>query len=470
MSSPVEISKPVATCVRAAPNEQVAESKQHTRGLVRTRDIDPDGVKVVRKLLAADHEAYFVGGCVRDLYLRRKPKDFDVATSATPEEIRRLFRNSRVIGRRFRLVHVYFGPKVIETSTFRSAPRNDDDDDLLIRHDNEWGSVEDDARRRDFTVNGLFYDVETGRIVDFVDGLDDLDAGVIRTIGDAETRFREDPVRMIRAIKFAARLDFQIEPECWAALLGCAEDIRKCSRARVLEEIYKLMRGGASRRSFELLHVSGLLGHIWPPYAELLDDPIPAPGRLGDAPKTHPAHRLLRHLDALDNYVLETRQDIGNGVLAAVLFAPFLADDLLHGARQDLDAQIDDVMAKPSVYLGVARRDRELARQIIMAHRRMALPGRGGRRRSSLVQRQYFHDALIFLGISVQARGGDGSELRRWQSLVELRRLDGSEPAASSGRRKRSRRRRRGNDEGRPAPRRGGRRRSASDSPAKDPS
>ncbi|TPV94407.1 MAG: polynucleotide adenylyltransferase PcnB [Myxococcales bacterium FL481] len=453
----MEISKPVATCVRAAPNEQVADTKQETRGLVRTRDIDPDSVKVVRKLLAADHEAYLVGGCVRDLYLRRKPKDFDVATSATPEQIRRLFRNSRVIGRRFRLVHVYFGPKVIETSTFRSAPRSDDDD-LLIRHDNEWGSVEDDARRRDFTVNGLFYDIETGRIVDFVDGLHDLDAGVIRTIGDAETRFREDPVRMIRAIKFAARLDFQIEPECWAALLNCAGDISKCSRARVLEELYKLMRGGASRRSFELLHVSGLLAHIWPPFVELLDDPTPAPSRLGDAPPHHPAMRLLRHLEALDDYVLETRQDIGNGVLAAVLFAPFLADEELQGARQELDRQVDDLMAKPSVYLGVARRDRELARQIIMAHRRMALPSRGGRRRSSLVQRQYFHDALIFLGISVEARGGDGSELRQWQALAEMSREGPVEPSESRSRRKRSRRRRRTPEDGR-APTHRGRRR-----------
>ena len=139
--------------------------------------MDADAVKVVRKLRSEGHEAYLVGGCVRDLYLGLRPKDFDAATSATPKQIHRLFRNSRIIGRRFQLVHVFYGPKVIETSTFRTAPRHEETEgELLITQDNEWGSVEDDALRRDFTVNGLFCDVETGEIVDFVDGLADLDA------------------------------------------------------------------------------------------------------------------------------------------------------------------------------------------------------------------------------------------------------------------------------------------------------
>ncbi|MCA9706756.1 MAG: polynucleotide adenylyltransferase PcnB [Myxococcales bacterium] len=228
--------------------------------------IDPDALKVVRRLLQAGHEAYLVGGCVRDLYLGRSPKDFDVATSATPETIRKLFRNSRVIGRRFKLAHVFFGPKIIETSTFRAPPQQDDEDDPLITHDNEWGSVEDDARRRDFTINGLFYDVETRKIVDFVDGMDDLDRRVVRTIGEPELRFREDPVRMIRAIKFAARLDFRIDDQTWQALLDVAPDIVRSSRARLLEEIYKLLRSGASRRCFELLLEAGMLHRIMPDY------------------------------------------------------------------------------------------------------------------------------------------------------------------------------------------------------------
>jgi poly(A) polymerase len=226
------------------------------------RDVDADALKVVRKLLAAGHEAYLVGGCVRDLYLNRKPKDFDVATSARPEQIRRVFRNSRIIGRRFKLAHVFFGTKVIETSTFRApidAAVGDDegsgeDEDLLITHDNPWGDVEQDARRRDFTINGLFFDIEHQQIVDFVDGVEDLDRGVIRTIGEPLVRFREDPVRMIRAIKFAARLDFTIDAASWSALLECAPDIARCSRARLVEELYKLLRGGACKRAFELSH------------------------------------------------------------------------------------------------------------------------------------------------------------------------------------------------------------------------
>ncbi len=411
--------------------------------------IDPDAMKVVRRLLQGGHEAFLVGGCVRDLYLGRMPKDFDVATSATPEAIRKIFRNSRVIGRRFKLAHVFFGPKIIETSTFRTAPQQDDDDPL-ITHDNEWGTVEDDARRRDFTINGLFYDVEERRIVDFVDGIDDLDRGVVRTIGDPTLRFREDPVRMIRAIKFAARLDFEIEPATWQALLEVAPDIVRSSRARLLEEIYKLMRSGASRRCFELLLGAGLLHRIMPDYTgqfgRLEDGAVALRAGLDptsaedDAPRS--ARLLWRFLDALDDYVQQTREDVVNGVLQAVLFAPLVADDMLDGSRQDLDHAIERVMSPVGTAFGVARRDRELARQILMSHRRMT-EQRRKRRRSSPAQRQCFHDALVFLGISVAALGDGGGELVRWKALATA-----EEPAPAPAKageragRKRTRRRR----------------------------
>src|SRR5262245_36386306 len=184
--------------------------------------IDPDADRVVRRLARHSFKAYLVGGCVRDLLLGRKPKDFDVATSATPNEIRALFRNCRIIGRRFRLAHVFFGSKIIETSTFRANPRDDDDGDggdLLIRRDNVFGNETEDARRRDFTINGLFYDVEKEEVIDHVGGLADLDARLIRTIGDPDIRFQEDPIRMLRAIKFAARIDFNLEPATYRALL-----------------------------------------------------------------------------------------------------------------------------------------------------------------------------------------------------------------------------------------------------------
>lgn len=391
------------------------------------RDIDNDALKVVRKLLAAGHEAYLVGGCVRDLYLSRKPKDFDVATSARPEQIRRVFRNSRIIGRRFKLAHVFFGPKIIETSTFRAMPSESDEseggDDLLITHDNEWGNIEEDARRRDFTINGLFYDLDAGRIVDFVDGVADLDRGIIRTIGDPEVRFREDPVRMIRAVKFAARLDFTIEAESWRALLDCAPDIARCSRARLVEELYKLLRGGSARRAFELMFEANLFQHIWPAFVSLFDEEEGGDGLhrpIRGEPNELPSALFWRYLAALDDYVSETGHTPSNGVIQAILFAPLLEKDLLEAKRADLDIRIDELMTPPCASLGVARRDRELARQIFMAHRRMILPSRRRGRKSSLVQRQYFHDALLFLGFSVEARDRDGSALEHWRQLAKF--------------------------------------------------
>jgi poly(A) polymerase len=251
--------------------------------------IDPDADRVVRKLTRAGHKAYLVGGCVRDLLVAKTPKDFDVATSATPNEIKAAFRNCRIIGRRFRLAHVFFGAKIIETSTFRANPRDEDDHDLLIRRDNVFGTETEDARRRDFTINGLFYDVEREEVIDHVGGLADLDARLIRTIGDPDIRFQEDPVRILRAIKFAARLDFGFEPATWRALLRWRGEISKCAPPRLLEEIHRLMRGGAARRSFELLVETGVLAVLSPYLAGLLEgegSPATAPPIAGVAPRS----------------------------------------------------------------------------------------------------------------------------------------------------------------------------------------
>src|SRR6476620_1072996 len=236
--------------------------------------IDPDAAKVIQRLRRYDHAAYLVGGCVRDLALGLKPKDFDVVTSATPNDIRRLFRNCRIIGRRFRLAHIFFGPKIIETSTFRANPRELEEEegednetesgDLLIRRDNVFGTPEQDARRRDFTINGLFYDRETGKVIDYVSGMADLEARVVRTIGDPDIRFREDPVRILRAVKFAARCDLTIEPATYRFMMEHRLEIAKCAQARVSEEFYRLLRAGAAKRSMELLLETELLEILAP--------------------------------------------------------------------------------------------------------------------------------------------------------------------------------------------------------------
>ena len=276
--------------------------------------LDSDAVKVVRRLRRASHLAYLVGGCVRDLLLGIRPKDFDVATSAHPNQVKETFRNSRLIGRRFRLAHVFFrGGKIIEVSTFRANPLDELQDlppDLLIRHDNVFGNEEEDARRRDFTINGLFYDVDEGRVVDHVAGKADLAARLVRTIGNPDVRMREDPVRILRAIRFAAKCAFEVEPRTLAAMQAHVEEIPRCAPPRVLEEVLKLLRSGASRRCFELMRQIGALRILLPPVAAYLERHGP-----------QEAERHLRALDALDAHV-RVGEIPSDAVLLATLLAP----------------------------------------------------------------------------------------------------------------------------------------------------
>ena len=280
-------------------------------------------MKVVRRLRRAGFLAYLVGGCVRDLLLGMRPKDFDVATSAHPNQVKETFRNSRLIGRRFRLAHVFFrGGKIIEVSTFRANPLDELQDlpqDLLIRHDNVFGSAEEDARRRDFTINGLFYDVDEGRVLDYVDGKEDLRARLIRTIGNPDVRMREDPVRILRAIRFAAKCAFDLEPNTRLAMKAHVHEIPRCAPPRVLEEVLKLLRSGASRRCFELLREVGAVRILLPPVAAYLE-------RRG--PKE--AERHLRALDALDAHV-RVGEIPSDAVLLATLLAPLPRDTARRG-------------------------------------------------------------------------------------------------------------------------------------------
>jgi len=238
--------------------------------------INADAAKVVQRLTRQGHEAYLVGGCVRDLLVGQRPKDFDVATSARPEEVRSLFRNSRVIGRRFRLVHVLFGGNhIVETATFRKNPlpaTDGDADDLLIRSDNVFGEAHEDALRRDFTINALFYDLEDGSVLDWVGGMAHIDSRTVHTIGDPLVRFQEDPVRILRAIKFAARIDFGMTPEVYEAIVQCRGALAMAARPRLSEEVLRLMRGGASHRSMWLCWETGVLDMLLPELSSYLAD------------------------------------------------------------------------------------------------------------------------------------------------------------------------------------------------------
>ena len=244
---------------------------EHT---VSRQNIHPDALKVMYRLVRKGFTAYLVGGSVRDLILGRTPKDFDVSTNATPSQIKKIFQNCFLIGRRFRLAHIRFDDHVIETSTFRRCPEQDEeggDDDLYMLRDNCYGTPEEDALRRDFTINGLFYEVERFTIIDHVGGLSDIQNRLIRCIGDPNIRFREDPVRMIRAVRFASRLDFHIEPATYNAILRHHEEILKASPPRVFEELQKLFAFGAGEKAFRLLYKTGLLHVLLPEIADFLD-------------------------------------------------------------------------------------------------------------------------------------------------------------------------------------------------------
>ena len=236
---------------------------------VSRRDISPNALRVLYRLREAGFEGYLVGGAVRDLLIGGHPKDFDIATSATPDEVRALFRNCRLIGRRFRLAHVVFGREIIEVATFRANVDDGSGDRQLheggrLLRDNVYGSIEDDAIRRDFTANALYYTIEDFSVRDYVGGFEDVSNRVLRMIGDPEARYREDPVRMLRAARFAAKLDFTIEPATAEPIARLAPLLRESAPARLFEEFLKLFLAGHAVASFEQIERHGLVAAVLP--------------------------------------------------------------------------------------------------------------------------------------------------------------------------------------------------------------
>jgi poly(A) polymerase len=427
--------------------------------------IDPDAEKVVRRLSRHGHQAYLVGGCVRDLLLNRTPKDFDVATSATPKEIKQLFRNCRIIGRRFRLAHIFFGGKVIETSTFRANPRRGDDEsgELFIHRDNVFGTDTEDAQRRDFTINGLFYDVEAERVIDHVGGIPDLESRVVATIGNPDIRFQEDPVRMLRAIKFAARLDFSISPESYAAILHRRGEIRKCAQPRVIEELYRLLRGGAARRSFELLVETQLISTLSAQLAAMFsartleaeagskNDRSRGPGRfsfIADEAELEARRNVAwRMLDELDT-LCKNNEEVTNALVLSTLLSPFVMPTILAAEVSPLAANeaVEEILVPLCMELQIARRDAERTRQILLAQRRL-LPSRRRRDKPmSLVRRDYFEETLRIYELLGRASGReDAEDVEYWRHLQAQGAIADSHKRSGKRRRRRrgGRRRRR---------------------------
>lgn len=412
------------------------------------RLVDQDAAKVIRRLNRHGHTAYLVGGGVRDLMLGRAPKDFDVATSARPYEVRDLFRNCRVIGRRFRLAHVLFsGGKVIEVATFRRDPSQryetikpkiakkiplcagpdpvrlipsrraiteHEDADLLITNDNVFGEPHEDAIRRDFTINGLFYDLERGEVIDFVGGVADLEEHLLRTIGDPNVRFREDPVRILRAIKFSARLDMGLDPDVYDAMVRHRTDLQRAAAPRVLEEVLRFLRGGAAHRSVFLAWDVGVLSEMLPEVASFIDDDLEG------------AALTFGRLKAVDALAAEDRLPGDAVLLAALLLGPI--DEALEGAS-DVPTAYEEFVREVSLRLSLPRRLKDRIRLLVMAQRRL----RTGKIQS-IARREYFAEAATLFALDCKARGEETPDWAREPNEAVYR-------AESPNRRRRRRRR-----------------------------
>jgi poly(A) polymerase len=431
---------------------------EHT---ISRKDIDPDALKVLYRLRDFNYTAYLVGGGVRDLLLARQPKDFDVGTDAHPYQIKKLFRNCWIIGRRFRLAHVRFGAKTIEVATFRrhvaqaefAEPVGDDRAEMgtpateptstaaadgAARHDNTFGTPEEDAFRRDFTINALFYDVATFSIIDYVGGLEDLRGRVIRSIGDPRQRFEEDPVRMLRAITFASRLDFTLDPPIVEAIRQQRHLMATASAARLVEEYYKILRSGSAERTFRMLAEHGLLEPVTP--------------ELQRRSAHEPLWESLRALDLYRRRFADMPRQLTNPVLLGSLLLPLglmprfqAADEAFDGQETAIEAahhaavesahtegdnrrrprgrswsaERRDRRPKPPVLkigiLPIARRDSERLRQVLSVQGRLRDLESSARAKRALMHRGPFEDALTWLDI----HGKAPEIVEHWRGFIE---------------------------------------------------
>ena len=424
----------------------VVPRAEHT---ISRSQIDPDALKVLYRLHQNDYIAYLVGGSVRDLLLGRRPKDFDIGTSAHPYQVKRLFRNCWIIGRRFRLAHVRFGTKTIEVATFRRLVSAEElaagdaaesagipvdheaaeSRDRLVHRDNTFGTPEEDAFRRDFTINALFYDIATFSIIDYTGGLRDLQHRLVRCIGEPAERFQEDPVRMLRAVAMAARLDFTIDTPIVEAIATHRHEIARAAPARLMEELYKLMRSGAAENAFRMLARLRLLEPIAP---EL---------------QSKAAVSLWTSLAALDAYRARFEsapESLTNAVLLGSMLVPVGYNFRTFAAPAS--AADGDPRREPRLSLGMlplARRDVERLRQILSLQRRLVDTSLSVRARRALVHRGPFQEALTWLDI----HGGVPEIVEEWRVFMESAGTapEGEEaPSAPPATRRRRRRRRRG--------------------------
>ena len=386
---------------------------------VSNNDISEKALQVVQDLQDAGYDSYLVGGCVRDLLIGTKPKDFDVATSAIPDQIKKVFgRNARVIGRRFKLVHVRFGYEVIEVATFRADASDrevvdhnemtEGEQGQLLR-DNVYGTVEEDVVRRDFTVNSLYYDSVKGEILDFMDGIADIKAGQLRSIGEPSNRFTEDPVRMLRVIRFAAKLGFAMEPEALEMIEEQGKLLSHVSNARLFEEVLKLFHGGAAYETYLLLRKYGLFKYLFPFTDQMVIDGVEGM-----------PERALQNTDK--------RIKQGKPVIPAFLFACMMWDPVKADAQVLMDdgssetqawrVAMNDTLRDQNQYVAVPRRLAEIILDIWNIHFRLIK--RNPRMVKASLNNRRFRAAYDFLLLRTQVHEVDEEISQWWTDIQEV--------------------------------------------------
>lgn len=402
--------------------------------------ISDPSLKVLYRLRKAGYDAFLVGGCVRDLLLGREPKDFDVATNARPEEVRAVFRNCRLIGRRFRLAHVFFGDQIVEVATFRASSSGDEVGERVLENgrilrDNVYGSIEDDAWRRDFTVNALYYNIADFSVVDFVGGMEDHRAAVLRLIGPPEERYREDPVRMLRAVRFAVKLGFTIHPSCREPIPRLARLLADIPSARLYEEVIKLLMSGYGVQTFEQLRQLGLFAMLFPD----------TEGCLEREPEGFPLTFLAKALEKTDERVQDDKS-----VAPFFLFAALLWEPVRLRAQERIAAGDNDVFAHQEAGAEVISR---LVQRIALP-RAVGLPMRElwslqprleritGPRPFKLLGHPRFRAAYDFLLLRAETGEADPELAQWWTQFLGAGEAEQKSMTREGGRRRGGRRRR----------------------------
>ncbi|MFV0449005.1 MAG: polynucleotide adenylyltransferase PcnB [Vibrio sp.] len=381
---------------------------------ISRKQISDNALKVLYRLQGAGFDAYLVGGGVRDLLLEETPKDFDIATNATPEEIRQLFRNCRLIGRRFRLAHIMFGRDIIEVATFRGHHQEENkqiaaqsEAGMLLR-DNVYGTIDEDAERRDFTINAMYYNIADYSIHDYAGGLEDLEDRLVRLIGDPETRYREDPVRMLRAVRFAVKLDFDIEEDTADPIEDLAPLLRDIPAARLYEEMLKMLQSGHGLETYHLMREYNLFQQIFPTIARHFTEDY----------SSHSEHMLDLVLDSTDLRIEEGKRINPAFMFAAIFWYPMvkLAEEMMethnlnyYDAIMEASNKILDEVVKS---IAIPRRHTATMREIWQLQLR--LPRRNGKRAFRLMELNKFRAGFDFLEMRGEVEDGEVKQLADW--------------------------------------------------------